>query len=98
MSYLCIENQILMRKFLFIAFFCFSSIIFSFSQGVTYVATDSVGAPLDTTGLITVKNSHFLSKIIIIDIKLHHDISRRRRKKMYAHNFNLVLKGDKKQQ
>ena len=64
MSYLCIENQILMRKLLFIAFFCFSSIIFSFSQGVTYVATDSAGAPLDTTGLITVKNSHFLSKII----------------------------------
>ena len=64
MSYLCIENQIFMRKLLFIVFFCFSSIIFSFSQGVTYVATDSAGAPLDTTGLITVKNSHFLSKII----------------------------------
>ena len=53
-----------MRKLSLLVFFCFSTLIYTFSQGVTYVAKDSVGAPLDTVGLITVKNSHFLSKIV----------------------------------
>lgn len=64
MSYLIIENQIFMKKFLLAGFFSFFTIIFAFSQGVTNVAKDSLGVPLDTTGLITVKNSYFLSKII----------------------------------
>ncbi|MFZ9208271.1 MAG: hypothetical protein ACO21X_04950 [Sediminibacterium sp.] len=53
-----------MRKLLLFAIFCFSTCFFTFSQGVTYVEKDSLGVPVDTSGLITVKNSHFLSKII----------------------------------
>lgn len=64
MSYLNIGNQIFMRKLLLFAIFCFSTCFFTFSQGVTYVEKDSLGVPVDTSGLITVKNSHFLSKII----------------------------------
>ena len=64
MSYLYIENQIFMKKLLLLGFFSFFAIIYSFSQGVTNVAKDSLGLPLDTTGIITVKNSYFLSKII----------------------------------
>ena len=45
-------------------FFIPSSILLAYGQGVTYVATDSLGVPLDTTAVITVKNSHFLSKIV----------------------------------
>ena len=64
MSYFIIENHSFMKKLLFVAFICFFTFIFSFSQGVTYLVTDSLDAPLDTTGLITVRNSYFLSKII----------------------------------
>jgi hypothetical protein len=64
MSYFIIDNQIFMRKLLLFTLFCFSTFFFTFSQGVTYVERDSLGAPLDTSGLITVKNSHFLNKII----------------------------------
>lgn len=64
MSYLNIGNQIFMRKLLLFAIFCFSTCFFTFSQGVTYFEKDSLGVPVDTSGLITVKNSHFLSKII----------------------------------
>ena len=64
MSYSNIENQIFMRKILLLALFCFSTFFFTFSQGVTYVERDSLGVPLDTAGLITVKNSQFLSKIV----------------------------------
>jgi hypothetical protein len=64
MSYLIIENQTFMKKLLLIGFFSFFTIFIAFSQGVTHVATDSLGVPLDTAGLITVKNSYFLSKII----------------------------------
>jgi len=53
-----------MKKLLFFTIFCTFSILFSFGQGVTYVATDSLGVPLDTSGLIIVKNSHFISKIV----------------------------------
>jgi len=64
MSYFIIENHSFMKKLLFVSFFCLFTIIFSFSQRVTYLATDSLGAPVDTTDLITVRNSYFLSKII----------------------------------
>ena len=64
MSYLYIENQIFMKKLLLLGFFSFFASIYSFSQGVTNVAKDSLGVPVDTTGIITVKNSYFLSKII----------------------------------
>ena len=64
MSYLYNENQSFMKKLLLLTLFCFSNFIYIFSQGVTYVATDSLGVPIDTAGLITVKNSHFLSKIV----------------------------------
>ena len=64
MSYLIIEYQTFMKKLLSVAFFSFFTIVFTFSQGVTNVATDSLGVPLDTAGIITVKNSYFLSKII----------------------------------
>ena len=64
MSYFIVENHSFMKKLLFLSFFCFFTIVFSFSQRVTNLATDSLGAPLDTTGLITVRNSYFLSKII----------------------------------
>jgi len=53
-----------MKKLLFLAVFYTSSIFLAYGQGVTYVATDSLGVPLDTTAVITVKNSHFLSKIV----------------------------------
>ncbi len=53
-----------MKKLLFFTIFCTFSILFAFGQGVTYVATDSLGVPLDTSGLIIVKNSHFISKIV----------------------------------
>ena len=53
-----------MKKSLFFAVFYTCSILLAYGQGVTYVATDSLGVPLDTTDVITVKNSHFLSKII----------------------------------
>jgi hypothetical protein len=65
MSYLSIENQIFMKKLLLVGFFSFFTIIFTFSQGVTNISKDSLGVPLDTTGLISVKNSYFLSKIIV---------------------------------
>jgi hypothetical protein len=53
-----------MKILLFLAVFYTSSIFLAYGQGVTYVATDSLGVPLDTTAVITVKNSHFLSKIV----------------------------------
>lgn len=53
-----------MKKLLFLAVFYTSSIFLAYGQGVTYVATDSLGVPLDTTAVITVKNSLFLSKIV----------------------------------
>ena len=53
-----------MKKLLFFAAFYICSILLAYGQGVTYVATDSLGVPLDTTDVITVKNSHFLSKIV----------------------------------
>lgn len=53
-----------MNKLLFFAVFYTCSILLAYGQGVTYVATDSLGVPLDTTDLLTVKNSHFLSKIV----------------------------------
>jgi hypothetical protein len=53
-----------MKKLLLLALVYIGSIFLVFGQGVTYVATDSLGVPLDTTAVITVKNSHFLSKII----------------------------------
>jgi hypothetical protein len=64
MSYLTIGNQTFMKQLFLLVIFCFLTFFFTFSQGVTYVATDSSGAPLDTTGLITVKNSYFLRQII----------------------------------
>ena len=64
MSYYFIENQSFMKKLLFLGFACFYSILFAFGQGVTSVETDSLGVPLDTTGLITVKNSIFFKKIV----------------------------------
>ena len=53
-----------MKKLLFLAVFYTSSIFLAYGQGVTYVATDSLGVPLDTTAVITVKSSLFLSKIV----------------------------------
>ena len=53
-----------MKKLLFFAVFYTCSILLAYGQGVTYVATDSLGVPFDTTAVITVKNSHFLSKIV----------------------------------
>lgn len=53
-----------MKKLLFLAVFYTSSIFLAYGQGVTYVATDSLSVPLDTSGLIIVKNTHFLSKIV----------------------------------
>ena len=53
-----------MKKLLFFAVFYTCSILLAYGQGVTYVATDSLGVPIDTTVVITVKNSHFLSKLI----------------------------------
>lgn len=64
MSYFIIENHSFMKKLLLVAFICFVTIIFSFSQGVTYVERDSLGVPIDTSRLITVMNSQFLSKIV----------------------------------
>ena len=64
MSYLNFENQTIMKKLLFFAVFYTCSILLSYGQGVTYVAKDSLGVPLDSTDVITVKNSHFLSKIV----------------------------------
>ena len=64
MSYLIIENHTFMKKLLLVGFFSFFTIFIAFSQGVTHVATDSLGVPMDTVGIITVKNSYFLSKII----------------------------------
>jgi len=69
MSYYFIENQSFMKKLLFLGFACFYSILFAFGQGVTSVETDSLGVPLDTTGLITVKNSIFFKKIVATSSK-----------------------------
>lgn len=64
MSYYFIENQSFMKKLLFLGFCCFCPILFAFGQGEASVETDSLGVPLDTTGLITVKNSIFFKKIV----------------------------------
>lgn len=53
-----------MKKLVILTFFSFLTFIYGFSQGVTYVAKDSLGIPLDTIDVITVRNSYFLSKII----------------------------------
>lgn len=53
-----------MKKLALLTFFCFTTFFFSYAQGVTYVEKDSMGAPLDTLDVITVKNSHFISKIV----------------------------------
>ncbi len=64
MSYLIIENHTFMKKLLLVVLSSFFISIVGFSQGPVIVATDSLGVPLDTAGLITVKNSQFLSKIV----------------------------------
>ena len=64
MSYLIIENHAFMKKLLLVVLSSFFISIVGFSQGPVIVSTDSLGVPLDTAGLITVKNSQFLSKIV----------------------------------
>ena len=64
MSYLIIENHTFMKKLLLVVLSSFFISIVGFSQGPVIVSTDSLGVPLDTAGLITVKNSQFLSKIV----------------------------------
>jgi hypothetical protein len=64
MSYLIIENQRFMKKLLLVVLSSFFIIIVGFSQGPVMVAIDSLGVPLDTSGLVTVKNSYFLRKIV----------------------------------
>jgi len=53
-----------MKKLLLVVLSSFFISIVGFSQGPVIVSTDSLGVPLDTAGLITVKNSQFLSKIV----------------------------------
>ena len=64
MSYSIIENHSFMKKLLLVVLSSFFISIVGFSQGPVIVSTDSLGVPLDTAGLITVKNSQFLSKIV----------------------------------
>jgi len=64
MSSSIIENHSFMKKLLLVVLSSFFISIVGFSQGPVIVSTDSLGVPLDTAGLITVKNSQFLSKIV----------------------------------
>lgn len=64
MSYSIIENHSFMKKLLLVVLSSFFISIVGFSQGPVIISTDSLGVPLDTAGLITVKNSQFLSKIV----------------------------------
>mgnify|MGYP000041081770 CR=1 FL=1 len=64
MSYLSIENQAFMKKLLLAVLSTFFVSVAGFSQGPIIVSTDSLGVPLDTSSLVTIKNSLFFKKLV----------------------------------
>ena len=64
MSYLSTENQTFMKKLLLAVLSTFFVSVAGFSQSHTIVSTDSLGVPLDTSSLVTIKNSLFFKKLV----------------------------------
>jgi len=64
MSYLCTDNQYNMKKSLFFLFACLLIQIIGHTQDTTVVKSDTSNHLIDTTGLLPVKNSTLLKRII----------------------------------